>query len=53
MALLINLRHLEKDAVRLPSMAWDVPLATLPMTVDIEPPDVFESWLMQRLGERT
>ena len=40
----------EKDAVRLPSVTWDVPLATLPMRVDIEPADVFESWLMERLS---
>ena len=40
----------EKDAARLPRVGWDVPLATLPMTVDIEPADAFESWLMQRLA---
>ena len=40
----------EKDAVRLPSVTWDVPLATLPMAVDIEPADAFESWLTERLA---
>ena len=40
----------DKDAVRLPSVTWGVPLATLPMTVEIEPPDMFESWLMTRIA---
>ena len=38
-----------KDAARLPQTTWDVPLATLPMTVEIEPADMFESWLVARL----
>jgi len=40
----------EKDAVRLPSTTWHVPLATLPITIDIEPADIFESWLFGRLA---
>jgi tetraacyldisaccharide 4'-kinase len=40
----------EKDAVRLPSTTWHIPLATLPMTIDIAPADVFESWLFARLA---
>jgi tetraacyldisaccharide 4'-kinase len=40
----------EKDAVRLPSASWHIPLTTLPMTIDISPADVFESWLFARLG---
>jgi tetraacyldisaccharide 4'-kinase len=40
----------EKDAVRLPAAAWSVPIATLPMTLDIEPAASFEAWLVARVA---
>jgi tetraacyldisaccharide 4'-kinase len=40
----------EKDAVRLPAFAHDIPVLVLPMTVEIEPAGVFESWLLERLA---
>ncbi len=55
----------EKDAVRLPAFArqsaderrrgepsatLDIPIAVLPMTVEIEPAGAFESWLLERLA---
>lgn len=40
----------EKDAVRLPAATRDIPILVLPMTVEIEPAGVFESWLLERLA---
>ena len=40
----------EKDAVRLPATTHDIPILVLPMTVEIEPAGVFESWLLERLS---
>ena len=40
----------EKDAVRLPAATHDIPILVLPMTVEIEPAGVFESWLLERLA---
>jgi tetraacyldisaccharide 4'-kinase len=40
----------EKDAVRLPPASWTIPVATLPMTIDIEPSAAFEAWLAGRLS---
>ncbi len=40
----------EKDAVRLPAETHDIPILVLPMTVEIEPAGVFESWLLERLA---
>ena len=40
----------EKDAVRLPGLPTTIPIAVLPMTVEIEPAAVFESWLLDRLA---
>ena len=40
----------EKDAVRLPTATHDIPMLVLPMTVEIEPAGVFESWLLERLA---
>jgi tetraacyldisaccharide 4'-kinase len=40
----------EKDAVRLPAATDDIPILVLPMTVEIEPAGVFESWLLERLA---
>jgi tetraacyldisaccharide 4'-kinase len=40
----------EKDAVRLPAATLDIPILVLPMTVEIEPAGVFESWLLERLA---
>ncbi len=40
----------EKDAVRLPAATHDIPILVLPMTVEIEPAGVFDSWLLERLA---
>jgi tetraacyldisaccharide 4'-kinase len=40
----------EKDAVRLPAATDDIPILVLPMTIEIEPAGVFESWLLERLA---
>ena len=40
----------EKDAVRLPAETDGIPILVLPMTVEIEPAGVFESWLLERLA---
>lgn len=41
----------EKDAVRLPPAAFDLPITVLPMTAEIEPASFFESWLLERLAQ--
>jgi hypothetical protein len=42
----------EKDAVRLrPLRPLPVPVAAVPLTIAIEPADVFEAWLVSRLSE--
>lgn len=42
----------EKDAMRLlPLRPLPVPVAAVPLLVDVEPPDLFRDWLLRRLAE--
>ena len=44
----------EKDAVRLAACdLGDMPVASVPLEVGVEPADAFREWLFQRLGIRT
>jgi hypothetical protein len=43
----------EKDLVRLlPFRPFPVPIACVPMTVEIEPPGALDAWLMKICGSR-
>jgi tetraacyldisaccharide 4'-kinase len=39
----------EKDAVRLPSMSIDMPVATVPLVATVEPADEFRAWLLGQI----
>jgi tetraacyldisaccharide 4'-kinase len=42
----------EKDAVRLPAGLQDLPLATVPLVVTIEPTEAFADWVMERISRQ-
>jgi tetraacyldisaccharide 4'-kinase len=42
----------EKDAVRLPAGLQDLPLATVPLVVTIEPAEAFTDWVMERISRQ-